>query len=944
MSDNKKILIIGSGPIVIGQAAEFDYSCTQACIVLKHLGYKTILINNNPATIMTDKDMSNKLYMQDINIKNVKKIIKREKPYAILPGLGGQTSLNLVSKLYKMGFLKKYNVKLLGTDFITIELTENRSEFKNFCEKLNIPTIPSNIATSIDEINKKSDKLKLPVILRPAYTLGGYGSSLVQSNTDIEIMGGEALSASPINQVLVEKSVCGFLEVEFEMMRDCAGNTICVCGMENIDPCGVHTGDSIVVAPIISLSKKQISTLIEISKKIANNLDIVGGCNIQFAVENKFDNSEYNEEFNYYVIEVNPRVSRSSALASKASSYPIAKIATFLSLGYRLKDIKIGHATADTEPQLNYKVIKFPKFAFDKFPDIDNTLTTQMKATGEVMSIGENFEICILKAICSLDKYDNNKKLDYLELYKFKNFSTSSLFNYIKEFNHDNFFAIAQIFRNLQTNSKNERLETIKKIWRNTKIPKFFLEHISNIVKTEKQLILNKWNYSAYIKAKEFGFSDRKIAELWCTETENIGNFKNQNNIKTCFIQIGALGKDNSIPYFYSSYNQNSKTKNIRNLKLENSIVVIGSGPIRIGQSIEFDYCTVQAIKTIQQIGYNAITINNNPETVSTDYSISDKLYFEPLDFEHVKDILKCENPKGVILQFGGQTAINLYSDIDSLGYNILGTSLKSTNITEDRAKFQNLCLKLSVNYPKSFTANSIKDALRKADNIGYPVIIKPSYVIGGFNVVIAEDKYKLEKVLKSSNIDFKHNKIFIDKFIEGTEIDVDAVCDGQDVFVPSIIEHVDPSGIHSGDSKAIIPAKSLNFEVIKIIFNYTKLLATALNIVGLCNIQFVIDKNKNVYVLELNPRSSRTIPLNDKACDLSMSDIATKVILGSNLKSEIEQLSKFKDITKIENCYTINNKSIQPKTKIPVFSNKNLGISDLKLGPSMISTGEIII
>ena len=903
-NDIKKIMIIGSGPIVIGQAAEFDYAGTQACLALKEEGYKVVLVNSNPATIMTDTQIADKVYMEPLTLEYIAKIIRYERPDAIIPGIGGQTGLNMTMQLEKKGILKECQVELLGTSSHSIELAEDREMFKELCESINEPTIPSKISYSIDEMKKAANDIGYPVVLRPAFTLGGTGGGFANNEAELIEIGTNALVQSPVHQVLVEKSVKGYKEIEFEMMRDGADNVITICGMENIDPVGVHTGDSIVVAPIMSLTKEDEKMLNDSAIKLIRALKIQGGCNIQYALNPK--TSEY------FLIEVNPRVSRSSALASKASGYPIAKVTTKIAIGMELKDIAISNTNAAISPSLDYVVAKLPRFPFDKFTKASNILGTQMKATGEVMGIGSTLSECLLKSVRSLEI-----GVCHFHLKKFDNMETNDIYEYIKTFHDDSIYAVSELIR---------RNETIEKIHSVSLITEFFLIELKKIIDFEKTIIDNPNNVEVLKQAKHIGFSDKYIAKVWKTKEVNVYNMRKENNIMPVYRMADTFHTNGYIPYFYSSYQHENQSK----LTNKHKIIVLGSGPIRIGQGIEFDYSTVHAVQTIKKAGYEAIIINNNPETVSTDYTTSDKLYFEPLTVEDVMNIIEFEKPDGVIASLGGQTAINLAKPLQERGVKIIGTNVEAIDRAEDRKIFEKLLIDLNIPQPQGLATTKIEEGLAAADKIGYPVLVRPSFVLGGRAMQIVADENALKHYLKTAVEIDEDKPVLVDKYISGKEVEVDAICDGRDVFVPGIMELVEKTGIHSGDSISVYPTFSISNKIKGIILQYAKKLGLAIGIIGLFNIQFIVDKNENVYIIEVNPRSSRTVPFLSKATGYSLADIATEVILGKSLKEQ----GIFELYPEEKQKWYV---------KVPVFSFNKIRGLDAYLSPEMKSTGEAI-
>ncbi|MBQ6817463.1 MAG: carbamoyl-phosphate synthase large subunit [Bacilli bacterium] len=904
-TDIKKIMVIGSGPIVIGQAAEFDYAGTQACLALKEEGYKVILVNSNPATIMTDTNIADKVYMEALDLEQVSKIIRYERPDALLCSLGGQTGLNLGMQLSRKGILEECDVELLGTSADVIEKAEDREMFKELCISLGEPIIESQIATSMEEIIEAAEKIGYPIILRPAFTLGGTGGGFADNEDELIPLAKNALKLSPVSQVLVEKSIKGFKEIEFEMMRDKNDTVIAICSMENVDPVGIHTGDSIVVAPALSLSNKEFTMLKNSAKKIVRGLNIEGGCNVQFALD------PYS--FNYYLIEVNPRVSRSSALASKASGFPIARVSAKIACGLTLDEIQIAASVASFEPTIDYVVTKFPRFPFDKFQDANRSLSTQMKATGEVMSIGRTVEESLLKSIRSLEN-----KVDHLEIANHKCLSDEELIELIEAHTDERLFAIAEAFR---------RGIEVDEIYEITKIDKLFLDKILGIVEFENVIKSNVNNVVVLKQAKRLGFADSYIAKCWNTTYQNIYQIRKENNIYPVYKSIDTCAAEfkSYVPYLYSTYE--SENESIRTNKKK--IVVLGSGPIRIGQGVEFDYTTVHAIWGIQESGYEAIIINCNPETVSTDYTISDKLYFEPLTYEDVMNIIDFEKPEGVVVALGGQTAINLASKLDATGIKIFGSSSNSIDLAEDRKLFEEAMNQISIPMPKGYGVFSVDEAIKAANEIGYPVLVRPSFVLGGRMMhIVYNEKDLKNKVAEAVAFDNEH-PVLVDKYVSGQECEVDAVCDGKDVFIPGIMEHIERTGVHSGDSMSVYPPYSLSQEVKDIIVEYTKKIGVKLQMIGLYNIQFIVDKDNKVYVIEVNPRSSRTVPFLAKSTGIAIANIATKVMLGEKL-ADLGYVGLAPDRKR---WYV----------KSPTFSFTKLSGLDVVLSPEMKSTGEAI-
>ena len=902
-TDIKKILIIGSGPIVIGQAAEFDYAGTQACLALKEEGYEVVLCNSNPATIMTDTIIADKVYMEPLTLEYVAKIIRYERPDAIIPGIGGQTGLNLAMQLEKKGILKECRVKLLGTSSKSIEQAEDRELFKELCQSIGEPVIPSEITYNLEEAKAAAHRIGYPVVLRPAFTLGGTGGGFAYNDADMEELCVNAFNLSPVHQVLIEKSVRGYKEIEFEVMRDTNDHAITICGMENIDPVGVHTGDSLVVAPIMTLSKEDEKMLNDSAIKLIKELKIEGGCNVQFAL-----NPHTSE---YYLIEVNPRVSRSSALASKASGYPIARVTAKIAVGMALEDIKIANTNAAFEPQLDYVIAKLPRFPFDKFASATNQLGTQMKATGEVMGIGTNLEEALLKGIRSLEIGAN-----HLYLPKFDNMTQAELLDYIREFRSDNIFAITKLMH---------MGVSVEKIHEITKITPYFLQTFQRIVNMEKALQASQ-DAQTLTAAKKMGFCDKYIARLWNCSEADVYNRRKELNLVPVFKMVDTCHTGAYIPYFYSSYTGT----NVSRLTDKKKIVVLGAGPIRIGQGVEFDYSTVHAVMTIRNAGYEAIIINNNPETVSTDYTTADKLYFEPLTPEDVMNIIEFEKPEGVIASLGGQTAINLAQPLSDRGVKIIGTDCAAIDRAEDRNAFENLLNELNIPRAKGKAVTKIEDGIAAAAEIGYPVLVRPSFVLGGRAMQIVANEDQLRHYLRTAVEIDEDKPVLVDKYIQGREVEIDAICDGRDVFVPGIMELVERTGIHSGDSISVYPPFSISNKVKGIILQYAKKLGLGIGIVGLFNIQFIVDSEDNVYIIEVNPRSSRTVPFLSKATGYSLADIATEVILGKSLKEQ-----GFFDIYPEE--------AKRWYVKAPVFSFNKIRGLDAYLSPEMKSTGEAI-
>ncbi|MBE6187697.1 MAG: carbamoyl-phosphate synthase large subunit [Rikenellaceae bacterium] len=905
-TDIKKVMVIGSGPIVIGQAAEFDYAGTQACLALKEEGYEVILVNSNPATIMTDTFIADKVYMEPLKLEYVAKIIRYERPDAIVPGLGGQTGLNLAVQLAKKGILEECQVEILGTSFQSIEQAEDRELFKELCIKLGEPVIPSEIVYSVEEAVEVAKKISYPVVLRPAFTLGGSGGGFADNEQQLRELMRNALAVSPVHQVLVEKSIKGYKEIEFEVMRDKNDTAIAICSMENVDPVGIHTGDSIVVAPAQTLSNKEFQMLRDSALKLIRALKIEGGCNVQFALDPL--------SFKYYIIEVNPRVSRSSALASKASGFPIARVTAKVAVGMTLDEILIEGMPACCEPAIDYIVTKVARFPFDKFSEASNELGTQMKATGEAMSIGRTIEESLLKAIRSLETgvcHIHNKKFDQMP--------TQDMLAYITRGTDDRIYAIAELLRRGIDRSL---------IYDRTKIDMLFLEKFKNIVRMERKVAQNKGDRAVLLEAKRLGFGDKYIGQLWGMTESEVIVLRESMDIKPVFKIIDSCSGefDRYIPYFYSTY----ESKNESVVSDRKKIVVLGSGPIRIGQGVEFDYSTVHAIWAIREAGYEAIIINNNPETVSTDYTISDKLYFEPLTVENVMNIIHHENPEGVIVTLGGQTAINLAKPLVQMGVKIIGTDLEAIDKAEDRKLFEAIMREVGIPQPQAKAVTEIEEGVAAAETIGYPVLVRPSFVLGGRAMQIVGNEQALRHYLHNAVEINEDSPVLVDKYIMGKEAEVDAICDGTDVFIPGIMEHVERTGIHSGDSISVYPSFSLSDSVKQKMIDYTVRLGKAIGIVGLYNIQFIVDNEDKVYVIEVNPRSSRTVPFLSKSCNVPMAKIATRVMLGHSLKEQ--------GITEV---YGRERKRFFVKT--PAFSFAKIKGIDTYLSPEMKSTGEAI-
>ncbi len=907
----KKTLVIGSGPIIIGQAAEFDYSGTQACETLKKEGIEVVLINSNPATIMTDKAVADRIYIEPITVEFVEKVIAKERPDSILAGMGGQTALNMAVELAEKGILDKYGVKVIGTPIESIKRGEDRELFREAMEKIGEPIIKSKIVESLEEGFKVANEIGYPVVVRPAYTLGGTGGGFANNDVELEDILSKGLALSRVGQVLIEKSILGWKEIEYEVIRDANGNAITVCNMENIDPVGIHTGDSIVVAPSQTLSDREYQMLRTSALKIVNEIGVVGGCNVQFALHPK--------SFEYAIIEINPRVSRSSALASKATGYPIARVATRLSLGYLLDEVKnevTGKTFACFEPALDYIVVKIPKWPFDKFKKANKRLGTKMMATGEVMAIGNNFEAAFQKGLRSLEigrfsfEHPVVKKMTIEELKAA-----------VVKPDDERIFVVAEMLRRGYIK---ERLQKL------TGIDKFFMEKIEWIVKQEELLKKMKFkdldeHYLRNLKKK--GFSDKGIASLMGISERDIERKRKAYNIIPTYKMVdtcaGEFAADSS--YFYSTYDQFDEVVVSNNRK----VVVIGSGPIRIGQGIEFDYCTVHAVKTLKKLGIESIIINNNPETVSTDFSTADKLYFEPLVTEDIMAILEKEKPEGVILQFGGQTAIKLANDLSDRGIKIIGTSADKIDEAEDRERFEEMMEELNINRPKGRGVWDVAHGIEIANEIGYPVLVRPSYVLGGQGMEICHDEYNLVKYLEASFERDSANPVLIDKYLNGIELEVDAICDGEDVLIPGVMEHLERAGVHSGDSITIYPQQNLYEGTEEELLEITKKMAKALEVKGMMNIQFIAYQNK-LYVIEVNPRSSRTVPYISKVSGVPAIEIATGVALGEKLKD----LGYGTGIYKKPNVVAV---------KVPVFSTEKLSSVEVSLGPEMRSTGEVL-
>lgn len=907
-TDIKKIMVIGSGPIIIGQAAEFDYAGTQACLALKEEGYEVVLVNSNPATIMTDQEIADQVYIEPITLEFVSRILRKERPDALLLTLGGQTGLNMAMELAESGILDELGIELLGTKLSAIDQAEDRDLFKKLMEELNQPIPESEIVTTVEEAVEFANKIGYPIIVRPAFTLGGTGGGMCKNEEELRVIAENGLSLSPVTQCLIERSIAGFKEIEYEVMRDSADNAIVVCNMENFDPVGIHTGDSIVFAPSQTLSDHEYQLLRDASLAIIRALKIEGGCNVQLALDP--------HSFNYYVIEVNPRVSRSSALASKATGYPIAKLAAKIALGLTLDEMKnpvTGTTYAEFEPALDYVVAKIPRWPFDKFENGERVLGTQMKATGEVMAIGRNIEESLLKAVRSLEIGTH-----HLELPELNMIDDSELIEKVVRAQDDRLFYVAEAIR---------RGYPIEELAELTKIDLFFLDKLLHIVELETELLEHPQDENVLRTVKQNGFTDQKIAELWKTEAKQIRELREKSDIKPVYKMVDTCAAEfaSQTPYFYSSY----EVENESERSAKDSVLVLGSGPIRIGQGVEFDYATVHSVKAIQQAGYEAIIMNSNPETVSTDFSISDKLYFEPLTFEDVMNVIELEQPIGVIVQFGGQTAINLAEPLVQAGVKILGTTIEDLDRAENRDLFEQALRSLEVPQPLGDTATSKEEAVGIASKIGYPVLVRPSYVLGGRAMEIVENQQDLEDYMEHAVKASPEHPVLIDRYLLGSECEVDAICDGETVLIPGIMEHIERAGVHSGDSMAVYPPQALSAEIKQTIEDYTIRLARGLNCIGMMNIQFVIHDNQ-VYVIEVNPRASRTVPFLSKVTGIPMAQIATKAILGEKLS----------DLGFTNGLYPESN---AVHVKAPVFSFTKLQQVDTYLGPEMKSTGEVM-
>ncbi|QMU09110.1 carbamoyl-phosphate synthase large subunit [Levilactobacillus suantsaii] len=907
-TDIHKIMVIGSGPIIIGQAAEFDYSGTQACLALKELGYQVVLVNSNPATIMTDKEIADKVYLEPITLEFVSQILRKERPDAILPTLGGQQGLNMAMELSRAHVLDDLGIELLGTKLSAIDQAEDREQFKDLMQQLGEPVPASGIAHTVDDALAFADKTGYPVIVRPAFTMGGTGGGIAANAEELRQIAENGLTLSPVTQVLIEQSIAGYKEIEFEVMRDAADNALVVCSMENFDPVGIHTGDSIVYAPVQTLADREVQLLRDAALKIIRALKIEGGCNVQLALDP--------QSFKYYIIEVNPRVSRSSALASKATGYPIAKMAAKIAVGLHLDEIKnpvTGTTYAAFEPALDYVVCKIPRWPFDKFTQADRRLGTQMKATGEVMAIGRNIEEATLKAVRSLEIGVHHISEPALE-----SVTTATLEDKLVHAQDDRLFYLAEALR---------RGYSLDQLTALTQINPLFLDKLAHIVELEQALTSHVNDMAVLTTAKRNGFADATVADLWYETPDQIRKLRLAHHLAPVYKMVDTCAGEfaSTTPYFYATY----ETENESEVTKRPSVLVLGSGPIRIGQGVEFDYATVHSVKAIQKAGYEAIIMNSNPETVSTDFSISDKLYFDPLTLEDVLNVIDLEHPAGVIVQFGGQTAINLAEPLAARGVKILGTSVADVNRAEDRDAFNQVIEDLQILQPKGATASDEQTALAIADRIGYPVLVRPSYVLGGRAMEIVTQRADLDHYMHNAVRVSHDHPVLIDRYLVGQECEVDAICDGQTVLIPGIMEYIERAGVHSGDSMAVYPPQSLSAAVQDQIVHYTKQLAKALNCVGMMNIQFVIH-DQQVYVIEVNPRASRTVPFLSKVTNIAMAQVATRVILGQSLAEQGYQ-----------------DGLVQPgklvHVKAPVFSFSKLNQVDSLLGPEMKSTGEVM-
>ncbi len=904
----KKVMVIGSGPIIIGQAAEFDYAGTQACRALKEEGLEVVLVNSNPATIMTDVHIADRVYVEPLNVEFLESIIAKERPDSLLATLGGQVGLNLAMELDKLGILKKYNVQLLGTQIPSIMKAEDRELFKETMQKLHQPIPQSTIVESVAAATEFAHKIGYPLIVRPAYTLGGTGGGIAHNDEELDDICTKGLQYSLISQVLIERSVAGWKEIEFEVIRDSADNCITVCNMENLDPVGIHTGDSIVVAPCQTLTDREVQMLRTAAIDIVRELGVEGGCNVQYALNP--DSEEY------IVIEVNPRVSRSSALASKATGYPIAKVASKIAAGYTLDEIENAvtkKTTACFEPTLDYVVLKIPRWPFDKFVNADHTLGTQMKATGEVMAIERNMEASILKAVRCLEI-----GLIHLDMPEFHNLSDEEVFAKVHLVNDERFFALAEAFR---------RGMTVEEAHEITKIDEFFLCKIQNIIRIENKLKNDPMTPELMREAKERGFCDEEIGRLTGRKALEVRAMRKKMGITPVYKMVDTCAAefDAETPYYYSTYGVEDEVRDTDRKK----VVVLGSGPIRIGQGVEFDYCSVHSVWALKDLGYETIIINNNPETVSTDFDTADRLYFEPLTLEDVLNVIDREKPEGVIVQFGGQTAINLAGPLHDCGVRILGTSVDNIDRAEDRERFDELLTQIGIPRPKGHTVFDTEGAIKAANDVGYPVMVRPSYVLGGraMEIVYNDDelKYYMKSAVKASH----EHPVLVDHYLMGTEVEVDAICDGKEVLIPGIMEHIERAGVHSGDSIAVYPPRTLSEYVIEQIINFTNELALNLQVHGLLNIQYIV-RDEKLYIIEVNPRSSRTVPFLSKVTGVSMVDVATKCAMGVSLADQ-----GLKGGLKLFPDYYA--------CKAPVFSFNKMSDVDISLGPEMKSTGEVM-
>ena len=907
-TDIKKIMVIGSGPIIIGQAAEFDYSGTQACLALREEGYEVVLVNSNPATIMTDTTIADKVYIEPLTLESVSRIIRKEFPDAILPTLGGQVGLNMALSLAKSGILDELNIELLGTKLDSIEQAEDREKFKELCQELGEPVPPSTSVKTVQEALDFGDKIGYPIIVRPAFTMGGTGGGICNDREELAKIAKNGLELSPVTECLIERSIAGYKEIEFEVMRDHDDNAMIVCCMENFDPVGIHTGDSIVFSPSQTLSDKEYQMLRDCSLKLIRALKIEGGCNVQLALD---PNS-----FNYDVIEVNPRVSRSSALASKATGYPIAKMAAKIAVGLTLDEIKnpvTGTTFAEFEPALDYVVCKIPRWPFDKFAKANRELGTQMKATGEVMAIGRTAEEAFQKAVRSLEI--DQKDFYSLEAHRA---SDEDLENKLVKAQDDRLFYLAEAFRRGYSMSDLHEL---------TKINFYFLDIVKHIVDLEKTIAANPDDITVLKNAKKYGFSDHTIANLWHETEDEVRNFRKDHKLVPVYKMVDTCAGEfvSETPYFYSTYdaeNESQKTK-------KKSVLVVGSGPIRIGQGVEFDYATVHCVKALQKMGYEAIVINSNPETVSTDFSVSDKLYFEPLTLEDVLNVCDLEQPEGVIIQFGGQTSINLAAGLEKHGIKILGTSVADLNRAEDRELFDQVVKELGLKQPQGITTTTHDGVIKAAQKLGYPVLVRPSYVLGGKAMEIVYNQDELEDYLHNHVDIASSHPILVDDYLDGRECDVDAICDGEEVLIPGIMEHIEHAGVHSGDSMAVYPAQTFSPAIKQKIADITKKLALKLNCHGIMNLQ-LIERGGEIYIIEVNPRASRTVPFLSKITSIEMAQVATRVIMGESLKEQGFSSGLAPEPEMIS-------------VKAPVFSFSKLSDVDSYLGPEMKSTGEVM-